>query len=103
MGGMKTRPLHDHYNYLLKLRSQPGCINRTSVEKCPGYKESPPYTAFLKQLELDHACSGFCYQAGASYNALVESSSETAGDSSDFVGFLQHAAAQIEYAGGENE
>ena len=44
------------------IRSQPECATATSVEECDGYEQAPPYTTFLKTLESEFRCSGFCWK-----------------------------------------
>jgi hypothetical protein len=60
--GSQTADLYYYYMTLLDIRKKPDCIHEDSVEKCPFYEERFPYTGFLKHLELDLHCSGFCYQ-----------------------------------------
>jgi len=58
-----SREVWQHYSQLLALRQTSRCSKEYSIETCPGFKESKPYTQYLKQLELGYHCSGFCYEA----------------------------------------
>lgn len=58
-----TRPVALHYADLLKIRQMPKCAPEASVENCLGYKEDPPITGYLKHMESEFRCSGFCYKA----------------------------------------
>lgn len=53
--------LYEYSQVLHNIRSSPGCAHKRSVEQCEGYAEAPPYTDFLKTMEKEFACSGFCY------------------------------------------
>eukprot|EP00930_Biecheleria_cincta_P103420 TRINITY_DN9538_c0_g1_i2.p1 TRINITY_DN9538_c0_g1~~TRINITY_DN9538_c0_g1_i2.p1 ORF type:complete len:304 (+),score=40.07 TRINITY_DN9538_c0_g1_i2:98-1009(+) len=54
--------LFEYSEVLHTIRATPACANQTSVEHCPGYKRAPPYTTFLKAMESDFKCSGFCFK-----------------------------------------
>jgi len=96
--GLHTKQLAVYYNALLNMRLQPNCLNKVSVEQCSGFQDHYPYTAFLKQMEFEYLCSGFCYQAvaqmpngskpsGAVLLQHVETKEER---TNDYVGLLQH-------------
>lgn len=55
----RTINLCAYYNALLEIRMQPDCLSQTSIEMCPSFQRSEPYTGFLKQLEVRYKCSGF--------------------------------------------
>jgi len=57
----ETHKVFEFSQVLHALRSQPGCKDKFSVENCDGYQDAPPYTTFLKSLEDEFRCSGFCY------------------------------------------
>jgi len=57
----RTVPLVNTYDVLLRLRLRPDCLQKESVENCKDFQPNQPYTDFLKQLELEDKCSGFCY------------------------------------------
>lgn len=59
--GSRTTYLYDYAVVLQGIRARPSCAAEKTVESCEGYKESMPYTGFLKQLEHRYKCSGFCY------------------------------------------
>jgi len=71
----QTHKLYEYSQVLHNIRSTPACAEKYTVEECPGYENAPPYTTFLKQMEGNFRCSGFCYRppAGA---ALIESKLE---------------------------
>jgi len=101
--GARTEPLSTYYSVLLNKRLQPDCINKTSVEQCSGFQDRPPYTNFLKQMELEYACSGFCYQAASqklsktkptSLAAALKKVTKDAG-SDDYVGLLQSSRLTV--------
>jgi len=59
---INTRALQESYMVLHKLRSNPDCAALPTVEDCAGF-QSDTYTSFLKTMETDFKCSGFCYNA----------------------------------------
>merc|ERR1719191_2122019 len=61
----QTHRMYEYSQVLHNIRRQPGCAEKFSVEECPGYEDAPPYTSFLKAMEADFRCSGFCYKAPA--------------------------------------
>jgi len=58
-----TRPVAVHYADLLRVRQMPECAAEASVEACRGYREEPIITRYLKDMENEFQCSGFCYNA----------------------------------------
>lgn len=60
--GDKSYRLYEYSQVLHNIRSLPACASKRSVEQCQGYAEAPPYTDFLKAMEKDFTCSGFCYR-----------------------------------------
>merc|ERR1719498_1520732 len=61
----QTHRMYEYSQVLHNIRAMPDCAKKFSVEECEGYKEAPPYTTFLKTMENDFRCSGFCYKAPA--------------------------------------
>jgi len=57
-----THRTYEYSQVLHNIRQQPDCRWRASVEECVGYEEAYPYTTFLKHMENDFTCSGFCYR-----------------------------------------
>lgn len=72
----QTHRLYEFAHVLHNIRSGPQCKTRFSVEECVGYEEVFPYTTFLKKLEDDFRCSGFCYPSVA--NATATTAAPTA-------------------------
>jgi len=68
---MKTYELKEYYMQLLTLRMSDGCSDEYSVEECTGYEAVQPYTEYLKALEFQYHCSGFCYDAPAEAASLA--------------------------------
>lgn len=62
----QTHRLYEYSQVLQNIRAQPECATKFSVEECAGYEAALPYTAFLKALETEFRCSGFCYRSAAS-------------------------------------
>merc|ERR1719240_1222968 len=58
----QTHTLYEYSQVLHNIRGMPDCAGKFSVEECAGFEESPPYTSFLKAMETDFRCSGFCYK-----------------------------------------
>lgn len=57
-----THRLFEYSQVLHNIRRQPDCLREESVEKCRGYKESTPYTTYLKYVENTFVCAGFCFR-----------------------------------------
>jgi len=68
----RTQRLREYSQVLHNIRRTPWCWGKFSVEDCPGYEAVPPYTDFLKDMENDLQCSGFCYQPIGSAAMLEE-------------------------------
>ena len=62
---------HTHAQVLQNIRAQPACAGKYSVEECEGYEDAKPYTEFLKVMENEFHCSGFCYQPTAHLQASL--------------------------------
>jgi len=58
----EARQLFEYSYVLHNIRAHPLCANKVSVEHCRGYDDAPPYTDFLKTIESDYSCTGFCHQ-----------------------------------------
>mmetsp|Transcript_8728 Transcript_8728/g.24621 ORF Transcript_8728/g.24621 Transcript_8728/m.24621 type:complete len:402 (+) Transcript_8728:75-1280(+) len=75
-----TRRVKDFYTTLLHLRQTPACKNKYTIEECAGYSEEKPYTAYLKAMENNFRCSGFCYNPpGSSASTLQVNATDAAG------------------------
>lgn len=61
----QTHRTFEYWTVLSNIRAQPDCAARASVEECAGYEAAPPYTSFLKQMESQYRCSGFCWKPPA--------------------------------------
>jgi len=59
----QTHRLYEYSQVLQNMRATPECAKKFSVEECAGYQSSPPYTDFLKNMESEFLCAGFCYKA----------------------------------------
>jgi len=64
-GSPETRDVTLYYNSLLSLRQTPACAKQFSIEQCAGYAAAAParYADYMKSLETNFRCSGFCYTA----------------------------------------
>jgi hypothetical protein len=60
-----THRLYEYSQVLQNIRAQPECQKKYSVEECEGYRESLPYTEYLKMTEFQFRCAGFCYNPAA--------------------------------------
>jgi hypothetical protein len=58
----QTHRMYEYSQVLHNIRARPDCKGKFSVEECQGYESAPPYTSFLKAMESDFRCSGFCYK-----------------------------------------
>merc|ERR1719161_743454 len=58
----RTHRMYEYSQVLHNIRTTPDCASKFSVEECNGYSDAPPYTSFLKAMETDFRCSGFCYR-----------------------------------------
>lgn len=59
----ETHRLYEFSTVLQNIRATPDCALKYSVEDCAGYQDAPPYTDFLKEMETEFKCAGFCYNA----------------------------------------
>merc|ERR1719155_351346 len=59
----QTHRMYEYSQVLHNIRARPDCAKKFSVEECDGYESAPPYTSFLKAMESDFRCSGFCFKA----------------------------------------
>merc|ERR1719217_1852663 len=61
----QTHRMYEYSQVLHNIRATPACAAKFSVEECAGYEDAAPYTTFLKSMETDFRCSGFCYKQPA--------------------------------------
>jgi len=59
----QTHRLYEYSQVLQNIRSTADCAPKYSVEECVGYEDAWPYTSFLKHMEEEFRCSGFCYRS----------------------------------------
>lgn len=57
----QTHRLYEYSHVLQNIRATPACAMKYSIEECAGYQESAPYTQFLRGMETNFRCAGFCY------------------------------------------
>merc|ERR1719399_1962888 len=57
-----THRTFEYWTVLNNIRSQPECATKASVEECAGFEVAAPYTTFLKTMETNFRCSGFCWK-----------------------------------------
>lgn len=78
---VSSHRLFEYSQVLHNIRSTPECIGKFSVEECRGYREAPPYTTFLKAMESELHCTGFCFVGKdphfASPMGLVETTAQS--------------------------
>merc|ERR1719478_977072 len=67
----QTHRMYEYSQVLHNIRRDPECAKKFSVEECVGYQDAPPYTSFLKAMETDFRCSGFCYKPPATVAAAA--------------------------------
>lgn len=58
----QTHYLYEYSQSLQSVRQTGDCRQKASVELCSGFAAQSPYTEFLKTMETELRCSGFCYQ-----------------------------------------
>jgi hypothetical protein len=80
---VETHRLYEYSQVLHNIRSMPSCIGRYTVEDCEGYEDAQPYTTFLKSMETDFRCSGFCYQPPSQTVALQVASGSNGASASN--------------------
>lgn len=78
----QTHRMYEYSQVLHNIRRTPICATKYSVEECAGYEDAPPYTTFLKAMEADFRCSGFCYRPPTSVVAAQVGQAGYVGDSS---------------------
>lgn len=66
----QTHRLYEYSQVLHNIRATPECMRQYTVKECAGYEDAEPYTSFLKAMETDFRCSGFCYQPPNQESAL---------------------------------
>lgn len=57
----QTHRLYEYSQVLQNIRAQPECAKKWTIEECDGYEAAAPYTYFLKGMENNFRCAGFCY------------------------------------------
>jgi len=57
----QTQRLREYSQVLQNIRATPACATKYSVEECAGFEQAAPYTTFLKGMENNFHCAGFCY------------------------------------------
>eukprot|EP00929_Paragymnodinium_shiwhaense_P054808 TRINITY_DN27473_c0_g1_i1.p1 TRINITY_DN27473_c0_g1~~TRINITY_DN27473_c0_g1_i1.p1 ORF type:complete len:415 (+),score=74.48 TRINITY_DN27473_c0_g1_i1:153-1397(+) len=73
----QTVRTYEYSQVLHNIRAMPDCYAKYSVEECTGYEEAHPYTDYLKALEREFRCSGFCYRPPSSYSLLQTTENAT--------------------------
>jgi len=91
----QTHRMYEYSQVLQNIRSTPKCAAEFSVETCDGYESAPPYTDFLKAMESDFRCSGFCFNQKVASLAGTESATPT-----DANATVSGAASLLHRAGG---
>jgi len=62
----KMKGLATYASDLASVRLTSSCKSQYSVETCSGFSKEEPYYSFLKVLESDYRCSGFCVSGNTS-------------------------------------
>jgi len=75
----QTHRMYEYSQVLHNIRSRPDCAKMFSVEQCSGYEPAPPYTSFLKAMETDFRCSGFCFKPNPAQLAAANKPAAPAG------------------------
>jgi len=96
--GAHTHKVATYATTLQTLRQSPACTGQASVEQCTGFQASQPMLGFLKQLESQSKCAGFCFTpvpaaavpASSQVNQLV--GNKTDGNSTDSFALLTRVA-----------
>jgi len=97
-----TRHLRLFYITALQLRQSPGCVDKFSVEQCEGYKATQPHAEYLKALESNFRCSGFCYEphrvapANAAFAGAAVLTERTSAESRNRTGEKQQSVLTSE-------
>lgn len=92
--GYRARDIAIANQQLAALRATPACAVMPSIEDCEGYTESPE-AVYLKYMELNFRCSGFCVRPGA---AAVPPAAEAAAIAASAAGDAPAAVAEEESA-----
>jgi len=58
----QTHRLFEYSQVLQNMRATPACAKMYSIENCAGYEAVAPFTTFLKGMENNFRCAGFCYR-----------------------------------------
>jgi len=58
----QTHRLFEYSQVLQNMRATPACAQMYSIEECPGYEAVAPFTTFLKGMESNFRCAGFCHR-----------------------------------------
>jgi len=89
----QTHRMYEYSQVLHNIRAQPACAKKFSVEECDGYGSAPPYTSFLKSMESDFRCSGFCYKPNPALGAPAPAPAPAAADKGKGKkGLIQHSS-----------
>lgn len=67
----QTHRTYEYSQVLQNIRATPECASKFSVQECQGYEDAEPYTSFLKNLETNFRCSGFCYRSPQQLQAVA--------------------------------
>jgi hypothetical protein len=70
--------LYEYSHVLQNVRAQPACATKFSVVDCDGYEDVAPYTDFLRSMESEFHCAGFCYNSQFATNKTAPSLAATA-------------------------
>lgn len=91
----QTQRLWEYSQVLQNMRATPECAKKASVEDCAGYEAAAPYTNFLKGMENNFRCAGFCYKAppivgGASMGAAAPGPAPAPAASANLLSVKRH-------------
>mmetsp|Transcript_42264 Transcript_42264/g.101699 ORF Transcript_42264/g.101699 Transcript_42264/m.101699 type:complete len:406 (-) Transcript_42264:45-1262(-) len=59
-GSEQAQRLFEYSSALRNIRMTPGCLGEQSVVDCEGYVPAEPYASYLRYMEDNLLCSGFC-------------------------------------------
>uniref|UniRef100_A0A7S0ZUI9 Uncharacterized protein n=1 Tax=Noctiluca scintillans TaxID=2966 RepID=A0A7S0ZUI9_NOCSC len=65
--------LYEYWSSMNVVRQSEDCANLVSVTECDGFYEEEPYTAYLKNIEVNLMCSGVCVPIPSSPVGLLQS------------------------------
>lgn len=57
-----TEDLFQYWAVLNNIRQKPSCMVEATVEDCEGYEANEDFTDFIKSVEAEYRCSGFCLE-----------------------------------------